>query len=69
LTGYDSNGSKLLHKIYRHGTNFAAKTAQSLVFLSEIAQRPRRAPVVPLPASDTRRKGPISHVSAIASGQ
>lgn len=41
LSGYDSPGRKLLAEMYRHGTEFAARTPSSLVFLNEIANTPR----------------------------
>ena len=42
LTGWDGAGQKALSKMYRHGTQFAAGTPSSLVFLGEIAASPRR---------------------------
>lgn len=50
LTGYDNAGRKLLRDMHLHGTNFAAGTAQSLVFLAEItAPRLRGVAVIPEP--------------------
>lgn len=50
LTGYDSAGRRLLAEMYRHGTDFAARTPSSLVFLNEIANTPRTpAKVIPAP--------------------
>lgn len=43
LSGYDASGRKLLAEMYRHGTEFAARTPSSLVFLNEIANTPRSA--------------------------
>lgn len=43
LTGFDQQGRKVLREMYRHGTQFAAGTPSSLVFLNEIATRPNRA--------------------------
>ncbi len=37
LTGWDGAGRKALSRMYRHGTQFAAGTPSSLVFLGEIA--------------------------------
>jgi ABC-type transporter Mla MlaB component len=41
LSGYDASGCKLLAEMYRHGTEIAARTPSSLVFLNEIANTPR----------------------------
>jgi hypothetical protein len=43
LSGYDLQGRKLLAEMYRHGTQFAARTPSSLVFLNEIANTPRNS--------------------------
>ncbi len=53
LTGYDAAGRKLLADMYRHGTEFAARTPSSLVFLNEIANTPRtpaKLITAPIPA-------------------
>jgi ABC-type transporter Mla MlaB component len=42
LNGYDAAGCKLLRDIYHHGTQIAASTASSLIFLSEISTPRRR---------------------------
>lgn len=44
LTGFDQPGRKVLREMYLHGTNFAAGTPASLVFLSEISGPARRGP-------------------------
>lgn len=46
LTGYDNSGRKLLREMYRHGTEFAAGTPLSLVFLNEISAPARRGPAL-----------------------
>jgi hypothetical protein len=46
LSGYDTAGRKLLHEMYNHGTQFAAGTPQSLVFLNEISVAPRNGPTL-----------------------
>jgi anti-anti-sigma regulatory factor len=46
LSSYDSAGRKLLHDMYRHGTQIAAGTPLSLVFLSEISTPVGRGPAV-----------------------
>jgi ABC-type transporter Mla MlaB component len=48
LNGYDASGRRLLADMYRHGTEFAARTAASLVFLSEIANTPRAVSLGPV---------------------
>ncbi len=54
LSGYDTAGRKLLHEMYNRGTQFAAGTPQSLVFLNEISLPPRRGPtLVPEAAATT----------------
>jgi hypothetical protein len=45
LLGYDFQGCSLLQDMHRHGTQIAAASAQSLVFLNEIS-----GPVKPGPA-------------------
>src|SRR5438270_295207 len=47
LTGYDSNGRKVLTEMYRHGIHMAAATPASLAFLGEISTPvPRRGPAL-----------------------
>jgi hypothetical protein len=70
LSGYDGNGRKLLAEMYRHGTEFAARTPSSLVFLNEIANTPRRvAPIVTAPTRQPQKSVPESPVRALAAGQ
>jgi ABC-type transporter Mla MlaB component len=46
LTGYDAAGLKLLREMHHHGTQIAAGTPLSLVFLSEISAPRRRGPAL-----------------------
>jgi hypothetical protein len=46
LEGYDQSGCNLLREIYRHGTVILARSALSLVFLSEISSPPRLGPAL-----------------------
>ena len=46
LSGYDAAGRLLLHDMHKHGTQIAAGTPQSLVFLSEISAPVRRGPAL-----------------------
>jgi ABC-type transporter Mla MlaB component len=46
LSGYDPAGLKVLRDMYHHGTQIAASTASSLVFLSEVAAPRRRGPAL-----------------------
>lgn len=67
LTAYDAAGRQLLEEMYRHGTQIAAGTPLSLVFLSEISAPPRRGPT---PITDTRRRDmPAAVLRPIAAGQ
>ena len=59
LSDYDASGRKLLREMYHHGLNFAAGTAESLVFLSEISS-PRWGRVTMLPEQTPDRIGPKS---------
>jgi hypothetical protein len=60
LSGYDAAGRKLLHDMYRHGTQIAAATPLSLVFLSEISTPLGRGPaaVHEVPAKHPEKKRP-----------
>jgi hypothetical protein len=44
MTSYDAPGRKLLHDMYRHGTQIAAATPLSLALLNEISAPARRGP-------------------------
>lgn len=46
LSGYDPAGCNLLRDMYQHGTQIAAGTPLSLVFLNEISTRRRRGPAL-----------------------
>jgi hypothetical protein len=48
MSGYDAAGRKLLYRMYRHGTQFACSTPQSLIFLQEISTpaKPTPAPAI-----------------------
>lgn len=46
ISGYDAAGCKLLRDMYHHGTQIAAGTPLSLVFLSEISTPRRRGPAL-----------------------
>jgi hypothetical protein len=46
LEGYDQSGCNMLREIYRHGTVMLARSALSLVFLSEISSPPRLGPAL-----------------------
>lgn len=46
LNDYDTAGCKLLRDMYHHGTQIAASTPSSLVFLSEISTPRRRGPAL-----------------------
>lgn len=50
LAGYDGAGRKLFRDMHLHGTEFAASTPQSLIFLAEITS-PRRRGVTIIPQS------------------
>ena len=69
LSGYDSAARKLLAEMYRHGTEFAARTPSSLVFLSEIANTPRTpAKLIAAPISTSQKKI-IEQPLRVAAGQ
>jgi anti-anti-sigma regulatory factor len=46
ISGYDTAGCKLLRDMYHHGTQIAAGTPMSLVFLNEISTPRRRGPAL-----------------------
>jgi hypothetical protein len=70
LSGYESLGRKLLAEMYRHGTEFAARTPSSLVFLNEIANTPRiPAPVITAPIATQKNPTERPSYRAIAAGQ
>lgn len=46
ISGYDTAGCRLLREMYHHGTQIAAGTPMSLVFLSEISTPQRRGPAL-----------------------
>lgn len=46
ISGYDTAGCRLLRDIYHHGTQIAAGTPMSLVFLNEISTPRRRGPAL-----------------------
>ncbi|HTU45466.1 MAG TPA: hypothetical protein VMF91_10415 [Bryobacteraceae bacterium] len=46
ISGYDTAGCKLLRDMYHHGTQIAAGTPLSLVFLNEISTPRRRGPAL-----------------------
>ena len=46
LLGYDFQGYSLLQDMHRHGTQIAAASAQSLIFLSEISGPARPGPAL-----------------------
>jgi ABC-type transporter Mla MlaB component len=46
LSGYDAAGFNLLREMHHHGTQIAAGTPLSLVFLNEISMPRRRGPAI-----------------------
>jgi hypothetical protein len=46
LLGYDFQGRSLLQDMHRHGTQIAAASPQSLIFLSEISRATRPGPAL-----------------------
>jgi hypothetical protein len=46
LLGYDFQGRSLLQDMHRHGTQIAAASAQSLIFLNEISGPPKLGPAL-----------------------
>jgi hypothetical protein len=70
LSGYDAAGRKLLSEMNRHGTEFAARTPSSLVFLDEISSLLRNPPtVIPRPLANARKASLEAGDRAIAVGQ
>lgn len=70
LSGYDSNGRKLLAEMYRHGTDFAARTPSSLVFLDEVAKTARTpAPVITARVQQKKKAVESPTYRAMAAGQ
>ena len=69
LTGYDSAARKLLVEMYRHGTEFAARTPSSLVFLSEIANTPRTPGKLITAPTSTSQKRVLEQPLRAAAGQ
>ena len=56
VSGYDSDGRKLLRDMHQHGTQFAAGTPEALVLLQEISTPVRRGPVLVQDVSSTRKE-------------
>jgi len=70
LSGYDSSARKLLAEMYRHGTEFAARTPSSLVFLNEIANTPRNAgTLITAPVAKPQKKTAEIPVRVFASSR
>jgi hypothetical protein len=70
LSGYDMSGRKLLAEMYRHGTEFAARTASSLVFLNEISNTPRATgTLITVPAPKPQNRPAEPPLPAFAAGQ
>jgi hypothetical protein len=72
LTSYDSAGCTLLRQMYRHGTQFAAGTPLSLVFLNELSAPLRHGPALVQEAPSKRSTDKAEtrpHVRAIAAGE
>lgn len=63
LTGYDNAGRKLLRDMHLHGTDFAARTPGSLVFLAEVTA-PRRRSVAVIPEPVLERARPVSETKS-----
>lgn len=69
LSSYDAAGRKLLQEMYKHGTQIAAATPLSLVFLNEISTSPRVRPAI-VPEAPTRSQPENSSLSrARAAGE
>lgn len=56
MSGWDAEGRKLLRDMYQHGTQFAAGSAESLVFLREISAPGGRRPMLVQEANPVRRE-------------
>jgi hypothetical protein len=71
LTSYDPAGRKLLSEMHQHGTQIAAGTPLSLVFLNEISAPPRRGPALVREGRPNRRQneGSAPPPHPIAAGQ
>ena len=70
LSGYDAAGRKLLADMYRHGTEIAARTPSSLVFLNEIASTPRKpAALVTAPVRSGEKRAEESPLRPMAAGE
>jgi hypothetical protein len=69
LSGYDPSGLKLLRDMYHHGTQIAASTASSLVFLSEIAAPRRRGPALVREKPPGRETGRGASIRPAAAGE
>jgi hypothetical protein len=70
LSGYDSSGRKLLGEMYRHGTDFTARTPSSLVFLNEIANAPRTpGTLITAPVGKSQKEVVGQQLRALAAGQ
>ncbi|MBV9404686.1 MAG: hypothetical protein JO211_05040 [Acidobacteriaceae bacterium] len=72
MSSYDTAGRKLLHEMYTHGTQIAAGTPLSLVFLNEISTPLRRVPALvqeaPLPRRENELR-PKQRPRAFAAGE
>ena len=70
LAAYDAAGRRLLAEMYRHGTEFAARTPSSLVFLNEIANTSRTpAPVFEAPVQKQKKPSERPPLRALAAGE
>jgi ABC-type transporter Mla MlaB component len=58
LSGYDTAGLKLLRRMHHHGTQIAAATPLSLVYLNEISMPRRRGPAVVMEQPRKREPSP-----------
>lgn len=69
LSGYDAAGQKLLREMHHHGTQIAASTASSLVFLSEISTPRRRGPALVREKPPARETGARGSYRPAAAGE
>jgi hypothetical protein len=62
LLGYDFQGRSLLQDMHRYGTQIAAASAQSLVFLSEISGPAKPGPALVRKAThkELQRESPVT---------
>ncbi len=67
LSGYDAAGLKLLRKMHLHGTQIAAATPLSLVFLNEISAPRRPGPA--LVREQPRKKAASAPIYLRAAGE